>query len=260
MNKRSLSVVIPSRTQPRQGEFLERAVASIRTQTVIRDFDVTLLIGVDAGWTPESDIVERLGLRPVESAGRSQAAALNAAIRRVDSDFAAFLEDDDQWYPHYLENVLKAMSVALFVSSTQLEVDEKGAVLRINDFPTPSGWFMSMETLAGVGAFNEEFRFHLDNEWLGRLFEKGISRVHLVESTAPTDPRYSAQVRPWLSKVVKFSGGTTRLMRHDSPFPLVRRLVHSASGMANIEANAAQQEISRREYAALVQRFGRVPW
>ena len=263
MKKRSLTVIIPSRSQPRQAQFLERAAASIRAQTAISNFDLAILIGVDKGEAAglQGGIARSLNLNVIESRGRSQAAALNAVIRCADSEFVAFLEDDDLWHPHYLEFAETALtSGTAFVSSTQVEFDESDTLLRINDFPTPSGWIMPLSTLRKVGEFNEEYRFHLDNEWLGRLSETKLSRVHLVEATAPLDPRQIAQVRPWLFNVIQWGGGFTRLGRHALPYPLIRRLVHSESGMGQISTNASYQEISKKECSQLQSRFGRMPW
>lgn len=260
MDKRSLGVIIPSRAQRRQTEFLERAVASIRAQTAIVNFDVTVLVGVDAGSVPEGEIAGRLGVTFVESHGRSQAAALNAAIPLANTEFVAFLEDDDQWHPRFLETAMKALSLGAFVSSTQVEYNENDILLRINDFPAPSGWFMRLSTLRAVGHFNEEYRLHFDNEWLGRLGEAGVARLHMVESTAPVAVEYAESVRPWLARVVRLSGGHARLWRHGSSHPLVRRLVHSQSGTAQLAITPALRERSNTEYARLVERFGRVPW
>jgi hypothetical protein len=62
---------------------------------------------------------------------------------------------------------------------------------------------MPASTMRAVGEFNEGYRWHLDNEWLGRLAEKKIVRIHLVEATAPVDYQLMAQVRPWLANVIK---------------------------------------------------------
>ena len=50
---------------------------------------------------------------------------------------------------------------------------------------------------SNYGNFNETFKWHLDNEWLGRLAETKSSRLHLIES--------NAQKRPELQKLVNFS-------------------------------------------------------
>ena len=258
MNK--LTVIIPSRKQEKQILFLQRAIESVRKQTIANQFAIIFLVGVDAGCSLEPAIADILGVQCIESDGASQAKALNAAIRQLNDGFVAFLEDDDQWMSDYLNFAVQAVAHCDFVSSTQIEFDENDELIRVNDFPTPSGWFMPTSTLKKIGEFNEAYRFHLDNEWLGRLVQAGLKRIHLVESTAPVQARYAQQVRPWLMNVINNSAGTCSLTRHDSPYPLIRRLVHSNSGMAQIAANSEYLEISRREYEDLKSRFGAIPW
>lgn len=253
-----LTVIIPSRAQADQEKFLARALASIAGQSAAAQFEIHVVIGVDAGCAPRVPSVAGLTVVCAESAGSSQAAALNAALARVSAGFVAFLEDDDQWLPEYLLYAVAAIAHCDFVSSTQLEVERDGTVVRINDFPTPSGWFMRSETLAKVGAFDETYRFHLDNDWLGRLAEARARRIHLVESTAPSQ-RGHMNVRPWLARVVDEPGGLCRVARHGSPIPLVRRLVHAHSGTGQIVRDAQQRARSRSEFAALSRRFGRIP-
>jgi hypothetical protein len=162
--------------------------------------------------------------------------------------------------PDYLNFAIRAIELCDFVSSTQAEFDENDELIRVNDFSTPSGWFMPLTTLKKVGEFNENYKFHLDNEWLGRLFELKLKRIHLVESTAPVLKKNAQQVRPWLLNVLNFSGGFCSLERHESPYPLVRRFVHSYSGMAQIATKTEYSEISRKEYENLINRFGAIPW
>jgi glycosyltransferase involved in cell wall biosynthesis len=258
--KKSITVIIPSRTGPQQRQFLSRAVRSIQQQSVFDQYQFVILVGIDKGAEPEAELESELGLKFVESYASSQAAALNGAIRKVDSDFIAFLEDDDQWYPHYLGNAMRCLEMTSFVSSNQVEFDEHGDLLRINDFATPSGWMMPQATLSKVGEFSDEYRFHLDNEWLGRLSEAGIPRLHMVEATAPVRADLVRAVRPWLANVVTLSGGHCRLARHSQPVPLVRRLVHSGSGMARISKDEKLKAISTQEHQKMMVRFGRTPW
>ena len=259
-----LAVVVPSRTQTLQRDYLQNAVASIATQSVIQNFEVDIFLALDPGATLDITALESstLRLHLVHANARSQAAALNAALRRVAPGTAlvALLEDDDRWQPHYLEVASIAIASAGFVSSTQLEVTAQGEILRINDFPTPSGWLMSFDTLQRVGEFDETYRFHLDNEWLGRLCEAQIARIHLTESTAPGNMAYVPLIRPWLANVVQYSGGMTRLIRHSSPYPLVQRLVHANSGMSQIANDPVLKALSDQEVQRLHQRFGRTPW
>lgn len=263
MSRSTLSVVIPSRTQPSQLAFLERAIASINAQTAFNRYSIVIIIGVDKGQGHFlRELATRCALTIAESNDtHSHAAALNAAIRQVQSEFVAFLEDDDEWSPQFLSLAEKCVSAgARFVSSTQLEFDEFNAIVRINDFPTPAAWFMPADTLNRVGEFDETYCFHLDNEWLGRLSEANVRRCHLVEMTAPLDPVLVRQVRPWLFNVLNNGGRFSGLARHDSPLPLVRRLVHSVSAMTGIARDPVLRKISDNEYQRLVSSFGRVPW
>ena len=256
----SLSVIIPSRSQPRQAEFLRRAVQSIKAQTIYSTMTIDIVVAVDRGQSLPAGLADELGLVAVESHAASQAAALNAAIRNVNTDLLAILEDDDRWRPRFLELARKALPLAGFVSSTQLELNERNEVVRINDFPTPSGWLMPVSTMRTVGEFNEDYRWHLDNEWLGRLAESKIPRVHLVEATAPVELGHMAQVRPWPANVIRLDGDAIQIARHDVPFPLVQRLVHSQSGVGKIQQGGELRSESRQEIKALVARFGRIPW
>jgi glycosyltransferase involved in cell wall biosynthesis len=257
---RKVNVIIPSRRQPSQMGFLQRAVRSIREQSVASSLEIEILVAVDQGEHLGEAACRSLGVTCVESTGRSQASALNAGIARADADAVAFLEDDDQWMPKYLEAAVNMLKLSAFVSSTQLEHDPKGNVLRTNDFPTPSGWFMPLATLRQVGPFDESYRWHLDNDWLGRLRESGVKRIHLVEASAPVDLQHAVQVRPWLANVIRFSGGLCRLARHPGGLPLVRRMVHAGSGMQRIARDPALREQSVAENQRLEARYGALPW
>ena len=253
-----LAVVIPSRSQPAQAAFLAKAIASVRAQTV-RGITFEVIVSLDKGESVPS-LPDTDGVRFVEAASRGQAAALNAGVGQVSADYVAFLEDDDQWHPERVNFALRALAHCDFTSTTQLEMEESGFVTRINDFPTPSGWLMPLSSWQRVGPFNEAYRWHLDNDWLGRLAQSGLRRVHLVEATAPVDPRLVAQVRPCLFNCLQLGGPQSILGRHSLPFPLVNRLVHANSGTSAIERDAAALELSKRESEQLVGRFGRIPW
>lgn len=257
---KKLSIIIPSRKQDDQEIFIERAVTSVRKQNNVNNFEIKFLIGVDKDCSLDTKFLNKLQVTCVESSGKSQAAALNAAIRSLSREegFVAFLEDDDQWLQSYLDYASSLIKMCDFISSTQIEFNENNEVIRINDFPTPSGWFMPITTLLKIGEFNEQYRFHLDNEWLGRLSRSGLRRIHMIESTAPIDKKYIKANRPWLFNLLKNS--TSQLARHQSPYPLVRRLIHSKSGMSQISNNKDANIASKDELKKLIEDFGNIPW
>lgn len=257
-----LSVIIPSRLAcaGSGGLFLEQAVRSIRAQQLDPSFRVQILAGIDQGAVPPEDLADRLGICFVEAAGKSQAAALNGAAGAIKGDYLAFLEDDDQWNAGFLSAALSLLGQFDFCSASQLEIDPEGRVLRVNDFPTPSGWVMRRQTWERVGLFDTAFRFHLDNDWLGRLGESGARRAHLVEAIEALDAAFVEKERPLLGTLLKWARPGVHLVRHTSPEPLVVKLCHPGSGIAHSEADAKARQLSQNEYARLIGRFGHVPW
>lgn len=259
MSGNRLTVIIPSRVKEDQMFFLNRSVGSIRRQVLSGQFDVNIMVSVDAGDILDPQICADLGIQCVESHGRSQAAALNSAIRKLDCDYVAFLEDDDRWQPDYLQVAARALNVGSFVSSNQIIYDEHGDIIRFLDFPTPSGWIMTYDTMQRVGEFNETFRYHIDNEWLGRLNQSGVTRVHLLERYAPMDIEVLTRDRDHIRQLLEVTQNRTHILRHEFPFPLVQRFAHSNSGMAQIMTNEDKRAISFAEYDRLQQTFGMIP-
>ncbi|MCJ2092008.1 glycosyltransferase family 2 protein [Methylobacterium sp. J-072] len=261
-----VGVIIPSRLEQigPNDYFLERAIASALAQTIVAEgrVSLTFIIGIDAGASVPPRLAERSDVVWARSDTSSQVGALNAGIDAAGDrfDYIAFLEDDDRWDSQYLAFSLGVLDGCGFVSTTQLEVDEHGQIVRINDFPTPSGWMMPFDTLRRVGRFDPAMRWHLDNEWLGRLGESGIKRCHLVDAMAPNSLALAEQVRPWLANVVRFGGDKIEVQRHTMLAPLVIRLVHSRSGTARIAVDPVLKQQSEAEYTMLIERYGRIPW
>jgi hypothetical protein len=260
-----LLVVVPSRLK-RNGAgrlFLANAIDSIAAQRLPADLgvEIEVSIGVDPGAVVPADLKLPKAATVSHAVAPSQAEALNAAAGVFDHDALAILEDDDHWLPGHLEKSLRALHEREldFVSSTQLQVDEMGEVSSIFDFPTPSGWVMRRSVWQAVGPFDTSYRYHLDNEWLGRLAARGFRRGHLVECTAPLDPRWMV-MRPWLHHVLTNGGPRSTLLRHDQPSPLVHRMVHNGSGMSAVASDATARSTSRQEYERLARTYGRIPW
>jgi len=223
------------------------AISSIRRQS-----DCEIIVVVD-----KLEVQEFSGVKFVQGKG-GQANACNAGAEAAQGDYLAFLEDDDRWLPLRLE-ALEALEEADFTSSTQLEVNIDGDVIRINDFPTPSGWMMRRKVWDEVGPFDPKFRFHLDNEWLGRLSRTDFRRIHLVEATAPETCDEAALYRPWLSTIVKQGGMHSSLRRTHSERPLIERLIHRGSNCGHLGLEPEYQVISQRELKELTDCYGFIP-
>ena len=102
-----------------KSSLVERAIRSIQEQT----FEDWHLIVVDDGSTDDGgDIVRGIvdgRIELIRQSNQGPGAARNAGIARAESEFIAFLDADDQWYPWYLANALEAIQkndVAMVVS------------------------------------------------------------------------------------------------------------------------------------------------
>ncbi len=263
-----VSVIIASRLDPIRIEepqrlWLDRAVESIRSQTIAADLHIEIIVGLDQGTaTPTTPLFTAEDINFVNAAGAEgrQAAALNAAAAKAQGEYLALLEDDDAWQPRFLEHALEAIKKCEFVSSNQLEIPPDSDTGHINDFPTPSGWFMRRSLWDEVGEMDTSYRYHLDNEWLGRLSNQGNRRVHLVERTAATDINELKEKRPFLNSFVDAKPGFNYVVRHSGDSPLVLRTANPLGGMSMIAASPEAKARSESEQARLIALFGRFPY
>jgi glycosyltransferase involved in cell wall biosynthesis len=245
-----VSVIIPSRLQAhpldsRGGLWLERALASVRAQSVNDGVRLEIVVGLD----PDASLPQRLsGVRFAHGSAPSQAHAVNAAVAAAQGEVLAFLEDDDYWLPRRLEYGLAYLDSYALVTANQLEVTAEGTFKRIFDFPTPSGWLLRRTTWELLGPLDGTLRFHVDSDYLGRVNARALPRMHLVEREAEMNRRK-------LQKVARFSD----IAATGEPKPLVIRTMNDDGGMARIERDASAKEQSRAEHDLLRSRYGRMP-
>ncbi len=256
-----IDIVTPSRSQPRQSEFLARMMLSVAQQKTSQAIEFRILVGLDPG-AAEPELPKGAGpieLRFAHGQMASQAAALNAALALADGDYIAFLEDDDSWSNGFCEAALDAMArtQADMHSSNQVVRGQDGTYLGISDFPTPSSWLMKAEAFRRVGPMDVEYRYHLDHDWLGRAREQGLRRVHAVENTAPRTAGLLRDFRPILARIAREGTALTSI---SSPLPLMNRFENEYSGMYAISKGGPAQERSRLERERLKARYGKVPF
>jgi hypothetical protein len=118
---------------------------------------------------------------------------------------------------------------------------------------------MPIDSWRLIGPFDTHYRWHLDNEWLGRLGNSRLRRLHLVEGHSLRDAPALSD-RPHLLQCLRAGGPHVRLCRHPVDVPLVRRMVHSESGMGQIGRDESVREQARAEGHRLIDRFQRFPW
>ena len=264
----AISVIIPSRLDVIDVEFphvlwLDQAIESVRAQTVHSEMEIEIIVGLDHGTKiPErlNETSPSIAFSYAPSGQASQAAALNAAAAKAKGTYLAFLEDDDRWRPRFLEHALEAITKCEFVSSNQLEVPPGSVVGQINDFATPSGWFMRRTLWDEVGEMDTSYRYHLDNDWLGRLSDNGNRRVHLVEASAAHNIDELKEKRPFLHSFSIAKPGFNFVVRHAEDAPLVVRTTNPLGGMSMIRISPEARARSEEEQERLRAKFGRFPY
>jgi hypothetical protein len=247
-----ISTIIPSRLHPLPGAqpealWLDRALLSVRGQTVCEQVELEIVVGLDPG----VKLPERfLNIAVAQGRVADQAAVVNAAVAASSGDVLAFLEDDDVWRPRRLEYGLRCLKDFDVVTTNQSEF-HNGLFFRINDFPTPSGWLMPRAVWDRLGPMDESIPYHVDTEYLGRMIAARLRRAHLVERDAPDGPS-----RPWLQNVARYSA-IGRTAERD---PLVDRTVNTSGRMSEIARDEAARSRSADAHRRMFEKFGLIPW
>jgi GalNAc5-diNAcBac-PP-undecaprenol beta-1,3-glucosyltransferase len=102
-----ISIIVPTHRRP---PLLRRAIASITTQ----DLDqLTEIIVVSDEHHPETNTVANKALRPCDTFLRRSgqpgpSLSRNLGISMARGNYLAFLDDDDEWHPNYLETLKSA--------------------------------------------------------------------------------------------------------------------------------------------------------
>lgn len=262
-----VSAIVPSRLAANPVSmsgnlWLDRSLASLRDQSRPPD---EVVICVDPGQTervPKRYFTDGW-VRVVEAEQPGQAHALKAGVDATDGDMLMFLEDDD-----YLEREATELRLGIMqdtgvflVSCSARETNEQGDYIRVNDFPTPSGWLLKRRVYEEAGGWDTSYKWHLDNAMLGRirkLAPEGSDprdmRIHIIESGAMETN--VEQRKAWITAAAAFSVIAVSKV----PRPLVNRTVHQLSGMAQIASSPDAGAESKAEMQRLIAEFGTVPW
>ena len=102
---------------------IERTIRSIQNQTFV---DWNLIVVDDGSQDQGPQRVEQIldsRIRLIRQSNQGPGAARNAGIAAASATFVAFLDADDEWYPHYLENAVKVIrdNPVSFVASMYME-------------------------------------------------------------------------------------------------------------------------------------------
>jgi glycosyltransferase involved in cell wall biosynthesis len=188
------------------GDFIEEAILSVLKQTRPADE----IIVVDDGSTDDGPSkVERLAAQHAITLLRKQnggqASARNLAITHSQSEYIAFLDQDDVWYDDHLAILAQPFSdshlkdLAIVYSNIDL-VDRKGRMiarsyldeidsshpktslrqcLSQDLYIVPSAALVLKEAISRVGYFDERLSGYEDDDLFVRIFWAGYNNVYL---------------------------------------------------------------------------------
>lgn len=190
--------------------WIERSIQSVLAQTLQPDE----FIVVDDGSTDNgAAIVEKLAkqhpaIQLLRKENGGQSSARNFGVAHSRSALIAFLDQDDDWYPHHLEMLVRPFRRQCgvtpgWVYSNLDEIDESGGVVRRNCldplplehpkrslkkclshdlFILPSASLISRKAFEAVGCFDERLCGHEDDDLFLRMFRAGYGNVYINES------------------------------------------------------------------------------
>lgn len=201
MNQPLFSVILPTRNRL---EKLRRALSSVQQQS-LKDFELIIVddgstdgttdflanekVSADVTCLPRTIVIRN-------DTGQGAGAARNQAIRMARGELIAFLDDDDEWQPGYLEKQserLAAHPQDQASCAAHIEIDEGGKIFRPDLEPlfkhdsslvyllmesfvhTMSVLVVRRSAFEAVGLLDVGLQVTHDWDWCARLLESGGS-------------------------------------------------------------------------------------
>ncbi len=189
------------------GEFIEEALDSVLTQTL----PPAKIVVVDDGSTDNGpDIVKQMACQRniflIHKQNGGQSSARNLGVAQARTPLIALLDQDDVWYPHHLEELVKPFRETRYpevgwVYSNLDEVDRDGRMvtrscldqkpeiqhpkrslvgcLTTDMFVLPTSSLISRRAFEAAGGFDERLVGYEDDDLFLRMFRLGYDNVYI---------------------------------------------------------------------------------
>lgn len=185
------TVVIPVRNRR---DALQRAVRSVLAQTVVPR---EIIVVDDASTDGTAEVARGLPVRLLhQTSALGSGAARNRGIAEASTEYVAFLDSDDEWFPEHLESTTAHLAGHVFTTAPMIDSFNRirGNVGRVARSVTQRSLFFPenlvctstvvarRDVLEAVGGFDDLPRAQDLDLWI-RLLDKG-NAVALAEPTA----------------------------------------------------------------------------
>lgn len=208
----TITVVIPTHNRANQ---LRGAIMSVLASPLVRSTHDIIVVD-DGSQDQTAEIVRELDVRYVRISGGGPSGSRNAGWRLANTEYIAFLDDDDEWLPGNMEPQLAALtsdpaSAFAFgrVQRTDAELRPFGKAIPAS--PLPSGRVVDFVSyyalqvgailfrraaLESVAGFDPALRFNEDSDLLVRLAARysavGVDMVGSLFRQRDQNPRDAA--------------------------------------------------------------------
>ena len=237
MNDTEIAAVIPLYNG---AEFIEEALHSVLTQTL----PPAKIIVVDDGSSDNGpDIVESMArdhaICLLRKPNGGQSSARNLGIAHAKTPLIALLDQDDIWYPHHLEELVKPFRETRYpeigwVYSNLDEIDRRGRMvtrscldqkpeiehpkrslvgcLTTDMFVLPTSSLISRRAFEAAGGFDERLIGYEDDDLFLRMFRlgydnvyirSGLARWRIFSGSASYSPRMGRSRMIYLRKLIE---------------------------------------------------------
>jgi len=200
-----VSIIIPTHNR---ANLIGRAIQSVLDQTY-RDFQ--LIVVDDASADGTEGVVRAFNDNTIQyirhMMNRGANSARNTGIENAKGEYIAFLDDDDEWLPEYLDQMIsyleaKDRSIGLVYCSFYRIDSDTSVVLNIrkqqkkqrkegSSIGFPSRWVVRKKVFEKAGMFDEtmkcfqdvEMSFRISKHYRAVYFDKPLVRLYFTEGS-----------------------------------------------------------------------------